>query len=107
MRTAILAMAELSPFSCCDRARKRQTCGHVETGVRLEHNIDRGAKRNSLWSQPCGFSHLYWRWQSNRPDQLRRAKVTLLSAVELWKNRLRRLRHFLPMPDGTRSAVTR
>ena len=27
----------------------------METGVRLEHNIDRGAKRNSLWSDPVGF----------------------------------------------------
>ena len=27
----------------------------METGVRLEHNIDRRAKRNSLWSNPAGF----------------------------------------------------
>jgi hypothetical protein len=27
----------------------------VEAGVRLEHHVDRGAKRDSLWPNPAGF----------------------------------------------------
>ena len=50
----------------------------METGLRLEHDIRRRAKRKSLRCPACGVSHLYERWQSKCSDQLRRAKVTLL-----------------------------
>ena len=54
--------------------------------------------------QPYRLSHVYRGWQSNRHDQPRLAGSHSLSAEGLtrWKNRLRHLRHFLPMADGTR-----
>jgi len=58
-----------------NRERKRQACGHVETRVCLEHDIQWRATWNSLWCPPRGFAHLHRRWQSDRADQLRRPQA--------------------------------
>ncbi len=55
----------------------------METGVRLEYHIRRGAERNSLWSRPHGFSYLYRGGQNEYRNQLRRAKGALFRPVGL------------------------
>ena len=108
MRTAILAMAEFIAFSAGAFEHTNDKLVGTWKLVSASSTTSTGERSETPYGlSPVGFLTYT---EDGRVTALisygGRKSLSFGGGISR-KNRLRRLRHFLPMPDGTRSAVTR